>query len=228
MKVTQYKALGFSLGTVVDRERGILDGLRSLAVHSTRATSDEQLLQAYRQLASELSHGDEALSSASLHARLYQRMAQQLLVIPDWEAHVAFSNSTAQWPIFEDAPGALQYLSKFYRLLLVAPPHGSDVQALLRRLPVAFDAVVEPNGEDWHRSLEGELQRLQLVRPELLPVRSTEADDPWAQRVDFPVCTLRRDNRSPWNRSPQALDGKRCEYASLADLAHAHQLALHA
>jgi hypothetical protein len=37
---------------------------------------------------------------------------------------------------------------------------------------------------------------------------------------------LRRDHHSPWNNSPQAMDGKRCEYASLADLAYAHQRAL--
>ena len=110
----------------------------------------------------------------------------------------------------------------------IAPPQGIDVGALTQRLPVAFDAVIEPCNDAWHSSLASELQRLDLERSQLLPVRSTETDDPWNLRVDFPVCTLHRDHRQPWNLSPQALDGKRCEYASLADLAHAHQTALHA
>lgn len=228
MRVTQYQALGFSFGTLVDRERGILDGLRPLAVQSAVPTSDEQLLHAYRQVASELVRTAAPLSATTFHGQLYQRVAQQLLVVPDWDESVAFGSSAAQWPIFEDAPGALQYLSKFYRLILIAPPHGTDVHALIRRLPVAFDAIIEPCSEDWHSSLASELRRLGLERTALLPVRSTEADDPWLERVDFPLCTLRRDNQRPWNRSPQALDGKRCEYASLADLAHAHQRALHA
>lgn len=228
MKVTQYHALGFSYATLVDRERGILDGLRPLAVQSTVVTGDEQLLGAYRQLAADVAQSSPNASPAAFHGQLYQRLAQRLHVIPDWDESVAFGSSSAQWPIFEDAPGALQYLSKFYRLILIAPPHGIDVGALTQRLPVAFDAVIEPCNDAWHSSLETELQRLGLERSQLLPVRSTETDDPWNLRVDFPVCTLHRDHRSPWNLSPQALDGKRCEYASLADLAHAHQTALHA
>ncbi|MHC8287008.1 HAD family hydrolase [Pseudomonas sp. XS1P51] len=228
MRVTQYKALGFSFGTVVDRERGILDGLRPLAVQSDVTTSDEQLLSAYRRMADELTTSGSDVSPAAFHGQLYQRLAHQLHITPDWDESVAFSSSSAQWPIFEDAPGALQYLSKFYRLILIAPPHGIDVHSLTSRLPVEFDAIIEPSSDDWHTSLETALRRLGLERSELLPVRSTETDDPWNQRVDFPVCTLRRSHSQPWNHSPQAMDGKRCEYASLADLTHAHQKALHA
>lgn len=228
MKVTHYKALGFSFGTLVDRERGILEGLRPLAVQSTPATSDEHLLDAYRRAADELISRGSALSPSAFHGQLYQRLAHQLHTIPDWDESVAFSNSPGQWPIFEDAPGALQYLSKFYRLILIAPPQGIDVRSLTNRLPVPFDAIIEPSSDDWHTSLDSALHRLELERSELLPVRSTETDDPWNERVDFPVCTLRRGHSQPWNHSPQALDGKRCEYASLADLAHAHQKALHA
>ena len=228
MKVTQYQALGFSYATLVDRERGILDGLRPLAVQSTVAQADEQLLGAYRQIAEELAGTPANTSPQAFHGQLYQRLAYQLHVTPGWDESVAFGSASAQWPIFEDAPGALQYLSKFYRLILIAPPHGIDVGSLTQRLPVAFDAVIEPCSEAWHTSLERALQRLGLERSQLLPVRSTEADDPWNLRVDFPVCTLHRDHRQPWNHSPQALDGKRCEYASLADLVHAHQKALHA
>lgn len=228
MKVTQYKALGFSFGTLVDRERGILEGLRPLAVQSTPTPSDEQLLQAYRHTAQELITSTSGVSPRAFHGQLYQRLAHQLHTIPDWDQSVAFSSSSDHWLIFEDVPGALQYLSKFYRLILIAPPHGIDMSSLTSRLPVTFDAVIEPSSNDWHMSLDAALLQLELERSELLPVRSTETDDPWNERVDFPVCTLQRGHSQPWNHSPQALDGKRCEYASLADLVHAHQKALHA
>jgi hypothetical protein len=228
MKVTQYKALGFSFGTLVDRERGILEGLRPLAVQGDIRLCDAQLLGAYRQEAQALVAARIPLSPGAFHAQLYQRVAQHLHIIPGWDDSVAFSNSAVQWPIFEDAPGALQYLSKFYRLLLIAPPQGIDVATLTQRLPVPFDAIIEPSSDDWHASLDSALHGLGLERSELLPVRSTESDDPWEQRVDFPICTLRRRPDQPWNHSAQAMDAKRCEYASLADLAHAHQMALHA
>ena len=44
MKVTQYKALGFSFGTLVDRERGILEGLLPLSLQGTALASDGQVL----------------------------------------------------------------------------------------------------------------------------------------------------------------------------------------
>ena len=228
MKVTQYKALGLSFGTLVDCERGILEGLRPLSVQTAFLHSDEQVLSAYRRTALELAAQGQAGSATAFHGQLYQRLAHQLHVVAGWDESVAFSTASGQWPIFEDAPGALQYLSKFYRLVLIAPPHGMDIDTLTLRLPIEFDAIIEPQANDWHTSLEHALGRLGLQRSEMLPVRSTEVDDPWNLRVDFPVCTLRRDQRQPWNHSQQALDGKRCEYASLADLVHAHQKALHA
>jgi hypothetical protein len=228
MKVTHYKALGLSVGTILDRERGILEGLRPLAVQGQSTLSDAQLLNAYREVAQTLTVQDAQPSPSAFHGRLYQGVAQLLQVVPGWDDSVAFGSSSSHWPIYEDAPGALQYLKKFYRLILIAPPQCIDVAGLGHRLPSAFDAIIEPSNQNWHSSLEQALQGLDLERSELLPVRSIESDDPWAERVDFPLCTLRRGHKPPWNHSLQAMDGKRCEYASLADLAHAHQKALHA
>lgn len=226
MKITHYQALGLSYATLVDRERGILEGLRPLAAQSARPLDDLQLLAAYRNLALQLA--DQVSSPTALHGQLYQRLAQQLLIVPDWDASVAFGSAAAQWPIYEDAPGALQYLSKFYRLVLIAPRHGIDIDSLTRRLPVTFDAIVEPADDDWRPALAHALQAIEVPRMGMLPVRSSVPDDPWNSLVDFPICTLRRAQTQPWNLTHSALDAKRCEYASLADMAHAHQWALRA
>ncbi|HKS12619.1 MAG TPA: hypothetical protein VJS90_06220 [Pseudomonas sp.] len=226
MKITHYRALGLSYATLVDRERGILEGLRPLAAQSARPLDDPQILDAYRYLSVQLAR--QASSPAALHGQLYQRLAQQLLLVPDWEASVAFGSAAAQWPIYEDAPGALQYLSKFYRLILIAPRHGIDIESLTRRLPITFDAIVEPDDDDWRPALAQALQTIEVPRMDMLPVRSSEPDDPWNSLVDFPICTLRRTQAQPWNMSNSALDAKRCEYASLADMTHAHQRALRA
>ncbi|MDH4549412.1 MULTISPECIES: hypothetical protein [Pseudomonas] len=226
MKITHYQALGLSYATLVDRERGILEGLRPLAAQSAQPLDDRQLLAAYRNLTLQLAH--QVNSPTALHGQLYQRLAQQLRIVPDWDASVAFGSAAAQWPIYEDAPGAVQYLSKFYRLILIAPRHGIDIESLTRRLPVAFDAIVEPADDDWRPALAHALQAIDVPRIGMLPVRSSEADDPWNSLVDFPICTLQREQAQPWNLTQSALDAKRCEYASLADMAHAHQWALRA
>ncbi len=172
MKVTQYKALGLSFGTLVDRERGIIEGLRPLAVQVEELSSDARLLGAYRHVAGELANNAGRVSATAFHGQLYQRLAQQLQIVPDWDESVAFSSSSAQWPMFEDAPGALQYLSKFYRLLLIAPPYGIDVQALVPA-PPAFGHQPGPAHErpvaDGLPAHPGRLRGAAVSRPAVFP-----------------------------------------------------------
>lgn len=223
MKITQYKALGFSCyGTLVDRDGGVLEGLRSFWAHS----QPEELLNAYQRLSTRLRREAPEASHRALNGRVYVQLAQDLHLQPDWDESYTFGNTAGQWPVFEDVPGALQYLSKFYRLLLVSPFDMGDASALAERLPVTFDAILENRGNDLRAALDAALAPLGLDRAELLPVRSPEPDDPWEGVVDFPVCTLRRRHQRPWQQAAQAIDVKRCEYASLADLVHAHQAAL--
>lgn len=128
--------------------------------------------------------------------------------------------------LYEDVPGAMQYLSKFYRLVVLLPADADSSEALTAQLPVAFDAQVTYHHEDRRAALRDTLQAVGLRREELLPVRSTDVDDPWGDLVDFPICTLRRDPPRPWRRPEPLGKGGRCEYASLADLVLAHQDAL--
>jgi len=229
MRITRYQAIGFSCyGTLVDREGGILEALRPLVAQAGLSTHPDWLLGSYHRLARELRQAMPNASQTSLHLRIHQRLAQELQQEADLDASVAFGNATSCWPVFEDAPGALQYLSKFYRLVLLASPDDGDAAAVTARLPEVFAAVIPNRGGDLRLALDNTLEELGLARGDLLPVRGSEPDDPWNPLVDFPLCTLRRDRSRPWNLSRQALDGTRCEYASLADLVHAHQTALRA
>lgn len=229
MRITRYQSIGFSCyGTLVDREGGILEALRPLVAQAGLSTHPDWLLGSYHRLARELRQATPNASQTSLHLRIHQRLAQELQQEADLDASVAFGNATSCWPVFEDAPGALQYLSKFYRLVLLASPDDGDAAAVTARLPEVFAAVIPNRGGDLRLALDNTLEELGLARGDLLPVRGSEPDDPWNPLVDFPLCTLRRDRSRPWNLSRQALDGTRCEYASLADLVHAHQTALRA
>jgi len=114
MRITRYQAIGFSCyGTLVDREGGILEALRPLVAQAGLSTHPDWLLGSYHRLARELRQAAPNASQTSLHLRIHQRLAQELQQEDDLDASVAFGNATTCWPVFEDAPGALQYLSKF-------------------------------------------------------------------------------------------------------------------
>lgn len=232
MKITQYKALGFSCyGTLVDRNRGVLDALRPLLERATQQVPPaEELLQCYRTLVSDKRCVAPTISQLQLHCQVHDQIARILGIAvdegTDWEQGLAFAKRICQWPIYEDVPGALQYLSKFYRLVVLMPADAGNSDNLMERLPVAFDAKVMYQAEDRHQALTDTLQAVGLSRQELLPVRSQEEDDPWRTLIDFPVCTLRRNPLRPWNVTESRTDTSRCEFASLADLVSAHQDAL--
>ncbi|AYN96786.1 haloacid dehalogenase [Pseudomonas sp. LTJR-52] len=229
MRITHYKALGFTCyGTLIDRQVGVLEALRPLLVRFQATTSPQWLMAAYRRLTAELRNAAPDISQAALHCQIYRQLARELQIEPDWDDSLAFGTAVHRWPIFEDAPGALQYLSKFYRLILISPLDSGDASAMAARLPVTFDAIVENRGGNLRDALATALDSLRLERSELLPIRSTDSDDPWSDLVDFPLCTLRRRHAEPWSHSEQAMEGRRCEYASLADLVYAHQIALRA
>lgn len=231
MKITQYKALGFSCyGTLVDRNRGVLEALRPLLERSREVLPVQQLLALYRTRISERRLAAPGIGQLQLHCQVHEDMARTLGVpvdeSADWEQAMAFGKRIGQWPIYEDVPGALQYLSKFYRLVLLMPADAGTSDAVSERLPVALDALVVYQADDRRQALADTLAAVGVSRQELLPVRSEEADDPWRDLIDFPVCTLRRDTLRPWNHTQAGLDSRRCEFASMADLVLAHQNAL--
>jgi len=230
MRITQYKALGFSCyGTLVDRNRAILDALKPLLAR-VELHDSEAVLSRYRQLAVELRQHSPDISQLQLHCRLHERLARELEIPEDadsdWDLAMNFANRVSHWLIYEDVPGALQYLSKFYRLVMLMPADAGPADALTERLPVEFDARVIYQPDDRRRALADTLVAAGISREELLPVRSLEEDDPWRELVDFPICTLRRGQEVPWTPPAPTGKGGRCEYASLADLVLAHQDAL--
>lgn len=231
MNITRYKSLGFSCyGTLVDRNRGVLEALGPLLRATTEGITTDEVLQLYRGLISKKRRMSPKIGQLQLHSQIHGEIARSLGVVLDeqseWEQATEFGNRIAQWPIYEDVPGALQYLSKFYQLVVLMPADAGTSDLLSARLPITFDAHVIYQMDNRHEALTESLAGAGLSREELLPVCSQEVDDPWRELIDFPLCTLRRKNTQPWNDVPPTPNGKRLDLSSMADLVLAHQNAL--
>src|SRR5258708_23679635 len=65
----------------------------------------------------------------------------------EWGVHVPhedcieYGRSVGNWPAFEDSPGALQYLKKYFKLVILSNVDNESFQASNRRLQVEFDAI---------------------------------------------------------------------------------------
>lgn len=231
MKITQYKALGFSYyGTLVDRNRGVLNALRPLLERAPHSVQPDALLRLYRSRVADERCAAPTIGQRQLQCIVHDAIARSLGIpaneAVDWEQAMAFAKRLDQWPIYEDVPGALQYLSKFYQLIVVIPGEPGDDDALSERLMNGDALQVVYQTDDVDQTLADTLATANVHRSELLPVRGEEADDPWGKLMDQPLCTLRRDTLRPWNHAQSATDPLHCEFANMADLVLAHQNAL--
>jgi 2-haloacid dehalogenase len=116
MLLTDFDALTFDCyGTLIDWESGMVEALKGLSDRARRSLTRDQILEAHAR--------HEASQQRYTPAMRYR----DLLV--------------GNWPAFEDTPGALQYLKKHFKLVILSNVDNETFQASNRRLQVEFDAV---------------------------------------------------------------------------------------
>lgn len=128
---------------------------------------------------------------------------------------MSFARSVAGWSLFEDAPGAMLYLRKFYRLLVQGDRDAEDRGLLCERLGImpedfislASDPLLDP---EWLKANELEAGNiLQVTRPSS------------GRQAGKDVCLISRDR----SKHPAPCAADYC-INSMADLVAQHQLSL--
>ena len=216
MGLTDYRALLIDCDAVlVDRDSGVWAALQPL-LDSRRGQPDkEQVLGEFAETVRGLYPRFAELGFSGLLCFAHRQLAERWGLKASWEEGMSFARSVAVWSLFEDAPGAMLYLRKFYRLLVLGDRDAEDRAALCERLgiePEDFTSLASDPLQD-HAWLEanglvaGAI--LQITRPGARP------------RKVGAVCLICRSNENP--STPCAAD-----YCinSMADLVAQHQLSL--
>jgi 2-haloalkanoic acid dehalogenase type II len=145
MPLPDYKVLSLGcFGTLIDRDAGVLAALRPLVASAGLAATPAELLASFTR------HEDAARAAGTIHpygavlGAVHRALADEWGVICSDDEHSLFANSVARWPAYADSAGALQYLRRYCRLVVVTDADRESVEAATRRLDVRFDAVVTP------------------------------------------------------------------------------------
>jgi len=142
MKLTDFKALTFDCyGTLIDWETGILSGLRLLVEKADITPTRDQILEIFAQNESAQEVETPAMPYSQLLSMVYKRIARTWGVAATNEEANSFGASIPDWPEFSDSVGALQYLKKHYKLVILSNVDRISFRASNTRLQVAFDAV---------------------------------------------------------------------------------------
>jgi 2-haloacid dehalogenase len=141
MKLTNFKVLTFDCyGTLIDWETGIFQALAPLtgrAGHSDR----NMVLESYAAHEAAQQLETPALPYSLLLGLVYKRLAKEWgLKVSDEEANI-FGASVPDWPAFPDSAPSLQYLKKFYKLVILSNVDRLSFRSSNARLQVEFDAI---------------------------------------------------------------------------------------
>ncbi len=237
MNLTHFKALVLDLyGPVLDREGGIFEGLRPLIDRLNKNVTQAEVLDVYHRHELAQVRGTPTLEHHNLLPVIYKRVADEWRIPAPWAECIAFGLSTRHWPIYGDAPGALQYLKKFYKLIVLSDIDTESFARINAVLPVEFDAIFTSGNVEtstpYSRNIGSAIEMLaacHLEPTEALRIVGRPLD-PQAAAIDLGLatCSILRTpahERYSMHREGRGDAGALC-FDSLADFVRSHQDAL--
>jgi putative hydrolase of the HAD superfamily len=240
MKLTDFKALTFDCyGTLIDWETGMVEGLRPLVSKVGRALSRNEILEAHARHESAQQLQTPGKAYRDLLPIVYRRLAEEWGVPVSWQECVAYGRSVGNWPAFSDSAGALQYLKKHYKLVILSNVDNESFSASNERLQVEFDAIYtaedcgsyKPSARNFDYML-GNLETLGIQKHEILhTAESMFHDHAPANRHGLASCWIyRRHAQEGFGATMHPGDMPKYDFHfhSMADLAKAHQEQLRA
>ena len=239
-RLTDYKALTFDCyGTLIDWESGMVEGLKPLTSKADRDLSRDQILEAHARHESAQQRYTPARLYRDLLPIVYKRLAEEWGVAVTVEECAAYGRSVKDWPAFPDSAGALQYLKRYYKLVILSNVDNASFAASNGKLAVAFDAVYtaedvgsyKPSPRNFAYMLE-KLPTLGVEKADILhTAESLFHDHKPGKAIGLAGCWIhRRSGQEGFGATMDPGDMPEVDFrfASMADLVKAHQEALRA
>jgi 2-haloalkanoic acid dehalogenase type II len=238
MELTDFKVLSFDCyGTLIDWETGIVESLQRLVARSDKAYTRDQVLEAHAVAEATQEAETPSLAYSDLLPLVYDRIAKAWGVRPDHEERTAHGQSVKQWPAFVDSAAALQYLKKYYKLVILSNVDRESFKASNVKLQVEFDYIFtaqdigsyKPDLKNFRFMLD-RLAEVGIQKNEILhTAESLFHDHLPANRMELASAWIhRRAGKSGHGAThpPSETPHYDFHFASMAEMAKAHQEAL--
>lgn len=234
MRLDEYKALTFDCyGTLIDWESGMIEGLSGLTSRVKGLTRD-QILEAHARHES----AQQAQTPTRLYRDLlpivYKRLAEEWGVSVTIDECEDYGLSVRDWPAFPDSAGALQYLKKYYKLIILSNVDNRTFSFSNAKLEVEFDAIYsaedigayKPSDRNFDYMLD-HIGDLGLEKKDILhTAESMFHDHQPANKYGLASCWIyRRHEQKGFGATMNPGDMPKYDFrfTSMAELAQAHQ-----
>jgi len=238
MRLTDFKALTFDCyGTLIDWESGMMQALSGLVGKSRRTLARDMILEAHARHESTQQRQTPAMRYCDLLSIVYKRLAEEWGVAVNADECQEYGQSIRHWPAFVDSPGALQYLKKFYKLIILSNVDNRSFSFSNAALSVEFDAIYtaedigsyKPDDRNFAYMLE-HVGDLGLAKGDILhTAESLFHDHVPARRHGIANCWIyRRHTQQGFGATmnPGQTPEVDFKFNSMAEFAKAHQEAL--
>lgn len=235
MKLSDFKVLTFDCyGTLIDWESGMVEGLKPLTAKVGRELSRNDILEAHARHESSQQLQTPGKKYGELLAIVYRRLAEEWGVPVSWDECEVYGSSVKNWPAFHDSAGALQYLKKHYKLVILSNVDNRSFAASNERLQVKFDAVYTAEDIGSYKPADRNFDYM-LAKLETLGIRKNEIlhtaesmfhDHQPANRHGLANCWIyRRFDQEGFGATmnPGDMPSYNFRFNSMADLVKAHQ-----
>lgn len=238
MRLTDFKALTFDCyGTLIDWEAGMMQALGRLVQKSGRKPTRDHILETHARHESAQQRQTPTKRYGDLLSVVYKRLAEEWGVAVTIDECEEYGQSIRHWPAFADSPDALQYLKKFYKLIILSNVDNRSFSFSNSALSVEFDAIYtaedigsyKPDDRNFVYMLE-HVGDLGLAKGDVLhTAESLFHDHVPARRHGIANCWIhRRHAREGFGATMDPGQRPKIDFKfnSLAELAEAHQKAL--
>jgi 2-haloalkanoic acid dehalogenase type II len=185
MRLNQFKVLSFSCyGTLIDRESGVYAALRPLLVQGDVTLSRESVLERFSEYEAQQQAKTPTAPYPQVLFEVHRRLAKEWSVNASDDDRTLFGRCVPHWPAYADAPAALQYLKRFFKLAILSNADRQSLSASGRRLEVMFDAIYTPQDTGackpdprTFEHMAGRLAKLGVERHQILHTACNAARD---------------------------------------------------
>ena len=142
MPLTEFKVLSFGCyGTLVDRDSGVYASLRPLLSAGDIRLSRAEVVAKFTEYEDLQQTETPRMAYSDMLAQVHRRLAAEWSVIASDDDHALFGKSAPSWPVYADAPAALQYLRRFFKLVVLSNADQATLAGSNRRLEGRFEAI---------------------------------------------------------------------------------------
>jgi len=238
MQLTDFKVLTFDCyGTLIDWETGMFEAYKDLIAKSGKTLTRDQVLETHACHEAEQEAKTPAMPYSELLGVVQSRVAREWNIETSAEESARFGATVPDWPAFVDSAAALQYLKKYYKLVILSNVDRESFKGSNLRLQVEFDHIFtaqdigsyKPNQRNFDYMIE-KLAAQGIQKHEILhTAESLFHDHLPANRAGLASAWIyRRHGQQGFGatQAPESMPHYDFKFTSMADLARAHQDAL--